>query len=489
VPPVAARRRSHLLVLVALLAALGLVTVAPLGALEGGEVRVQEDEPTDDDAEAEEDADPDEDGDPDTGLIGEEPDEEVIEGADDPDEPAAERVQGRLFVPGGPQEDDEPVPDVVIALLTPEGDEIDAVDTDEDGRFEIGAPGPGSYRVSLDPAGLPDGVDMRFPDRDELEIRLAPNQVANVAFPLAGEGFVAGGDTEAARAARLFASGLRFGLTIALCAVGLSLIFGTTGLVNFAHGELVTFGALIAYMFNRTFGIHLLGAVPLALVVCALAGGALDRGFWRPLRSRGTGLIAMLVISIGLGLLLRYIFIYQFGDRRQTFAQYQIQTDGFAFGPVTLVPREMYSIVVAAVVLVIVALVLQLTKLGKAMRAVADNKDLAESSGIDVQRVINVVWMAGAALAGLGGVLLGLAEQIAWNMGFNLLLLMFAGVILGGLGTAYGALVGGIAIGIVVQTSTFVLPTELKNVAALFVLIVILLVRPQGILGQAERVG
>jgi neutral amino acid transport system permease protein len=140
-------------------------------------------------------------------------------------------------------------------------------------------------------------------------------------------------------------------------------------------------------------------------------------------------------------------------------------------------------------VLVGVALVLQKTRIGKAMRAVADNRDLAESSGINVGRVINVVWAAGTGLAALGGILLGMAEQVGWLMGFQLLLLMFAGVILGGLGTAYGALVGSLVVGVFIQLSTLVIPTDLKNVGALLMLIVILVIRPQGILGQAERIG
>ena len=136
-----------------------------------------------------------------------------------------------------------------------------------------------------------------------------------------------------------------------------------------------------------------------------------------------------------------------------------------------------------------VGLLLQRTRVGKAMRAVADNPDLASSSGIDVDRVVLLVWVAGGALAALGGVLLGLGEQVSWEMGFKQLLLIFAGVTLGGLGTAYGALVGSFIIGVVVQVSTVWVPPELNSVTALAVLIGILLVRPQGILGQAERIG
>ena len=123
------------------------------------------------------------------------------------------------------------------------------------------------------------------------------------------------------------------------------------------------------------------------------------------------------------------------------------------------------------------------------MRAVADNRDLAESSGIDVEQVISRVWIAGTALAGLGGVFLGVTESISWDMGFRILLLMFAGVTLGGLGTAYGALFGSIIVGMFIQLSTLVIPTDMKNVGALITLVLILLIRPQGLLGRRERIG
>ena len=145
--------------------------------------------------------------------------------------------------------------------------------------------------------------------------------------------------------------------------------------------------------------------------------------------------------------------------------------------------------IISIVALVEVALFLLRTRMGKANEAVSDNRDLAESSGIDVNRVITFVWAAGAGLAALGGILQGLSEQVSWQMGFQLLLLMFAGVTLGGLGTAFGALVGSMVVGMVMELSTLWIPSEFKTVTALAILIVILLVRPQGILGQAERIG
>jgi branched-chain amino acid transport system permease protein len=159
------------------------------------------------------------------------------------------------------------------------------------------------------------------------------------------------------------------------------------------------------------------------------------------------------------------------------------------YGVFTLTNRSLTSVLISVVVLVLVAVMLQRTKIGKAMRAVADNRDLAASSGIDVNRVILVVWVMGGALAALGGVLLGLSDQVQWDMGYRLLLLMFAGVTLGGLGTAYGALVGSVIVGVFVQMSTLVIPDDVKYVGGLLLLIVILVIRPQGILGSRARIG
>jgi neutral amino acid transport system permease protein len=135
---------------------------------------------------------------------------------------------------------------------------------------------------------------------------------------------------------------------------------------------------------------------------------------------------------------------------------------------------------------------LQRTKIGKAMRAVADNRDLAASSGINVERVVTFVWCLGGGLAALGGVLFGLSElggRVQWEMGFKLLLLMFAGITLGGLGTAYGAFLGCVIVGLLVQWSTLVINPDLKYIGGLLVLILILVVRPQGILGSRQRIG
>jgi branched-chain amino acid transport system permease protein len=199
-------------------------------------------------------------------------------------------------------------------------------------------------------------------------------------------------------------------------------------------------------------------------------------------------LIAMMIVSIGLSLLVRNYFQFLFGASVRPYNDYVIQK-GVDIGPVTAAPKDVWVILLSIVVLVLFALFLQYTKLGKATRAVADNPDLAASSGIDVDRVISVVWALGGGLAALGGIAFAVSERVGFSMGFQLLLLMFAGITLGGLGTAYGALLGSLIVGILVQVSTLFIPIELKNAGALAVLIIVLLVRPQGILGKAERIG
>jgi branched-subunit amino acid ABC-type transport system permease component len=371
-------------------------------------------------------------------------------------------------------------------IVEQDGEEVATAESDEAGAFSIPLPGPGDYTVRLDLDTLPEGVTVREEGGEEREITVRPGAVAPALFIL-GDGERETTGTRD-RAIQLFVGGLQFGLVIAMGAIGLSLIFGTTGLTNFAHAEFLTGGAIAAYFFNVTIGMNLIPATILAVGVGCLFGLLLDRGLWGPLRRRGTGLIAALVVSIGLALFLRYAFLYFFGGSSRSFGQYATQQP-LTFGPISIPPRDLVIIAISVIVLTAVGIGLQRTRIGKATRAVADNPSLAASSGIDVERVINVVWIVGTGLAVLGGVFLALSQQVSWLLGFQILLLLFAGVTLGGIGTAFGALVGSLVIGIFTQMSTLVIPAELQNVGALLVLIVILVFRPQGILGRAERIG
>jgi branched-chain amino acid transport system permease protein len=185
---------------------------------------------------------------------------------------------------------------------------------------------------------------------------------------------------------------------------------------------------------------------------------------------------------------MRHLYLIMYGGASRPYVDYTIQRP-FRWGPLVLLPKDVAIIGVALAVLLLVALLLLRTRTGTAMRAVADNKDLSEASGIDVEQIIMRTWMLGAALAALGGILQGIAQSVTWNMGFTLLLLMFAAVVVGGLGTAFGVMAGGLVIGVVSEVSTYWFSTEFKLVFALGALIAVLLVRPQGIFGRAERIG
>lgn len=248
-------------------------------------------------------------------------------------------------------------------------------------------------------------------------------------------------------------TGVHIGLILALGALGVSLIFGTMGLTNFAHGELITLGALMGFVFNNTIGLPLWLSAPLAVAVGAGFGWVQDRFFWGWLRRRRTGLVGMMIVSIGLALVLRYIYLFQFGGSTEQYREYAAQP-GIEVGPLLIAPKNMVMDLVAILVLVAVSFALMRTRLGKATRAVSTNPSLAAASGIDVDKIIRLIWTIGGGLAALSGVMLAMFQGVNFMMGFQMLLLVFAAVTLGGLGTAYGALIGSMIVGIVTQVST-----------------------------------
>lgn len=381
-----------------------------------------------------------------------------------------------------------PVEGVTLTVTDDEGAEVGEDVTDAEGKGLIPLPGAGTYTVTLDEDTLPEGIELDDDTRTELEIRvLISGSATSAQFPIGVQAVETTGF-----GTRLFdsiVSGIKFGLIVALAALGLSLIFGATGLTNFAHGELITLGGLVTYWFNRDAGLPVVVAGVLAVVVSGLFGYLQDRGLWQPLRRRGTGLIAMMIVSIGFGLFLRSIYQYLFGSSTRSLDQYTTQVR-HEWGPIHLAEKEVAIIVIAAVVIAVVCVAMMKTRLGKAMRAVSDNPALSASSGMRVDSVIRNAWIIGTALSGLAGVLYAINSQVKFDNGFKLLLLVFAAVTLGGLGTIWGALIGSMIIGIVVEVGpAFGVPSSIKEVGALVVLILILLVRPQGILGRRERIG
>lgn len=355
------------------------------------------------------------------------------------------------------------------------------------GSWRIAVPTQGSYEVELDESTLPEGIKLAEGQANPRTVTFSQTSNLSVIFAF-GEGIVVQQQDFGQNLLNRLVAGLSFGLLLALASVGLSLIFGTTGLTNFAHGEMVTLGAVLVFAFSA-MNLPFWLAILLALLGGGLFGYAQDAGLWRPLRRRGTGLVPMMIVSIGLALAVRYIIQFNFGGATQQlpFAQ----SAEVQIGPVSISPNNLWSLVISAIVIALIGIVLLKTRLGKATRAVADNPALAAASGIDVDGVIRLVWIVGGVLASLGGILWAYYRPgVTFDMGSQILLLIFAGVTLGGLGTVFGALIGSVIVGIFVElTTVFGLAADLKYVGALFIMIVVLLFRPQGILGRRERVG
>lgn len=379
--------------------------------------------------------------------------------------------------------------EVVVSL---DGTEIGRSATDADGVAAIVVPGAGKYDVTLDRSTLPDDIVIASGAPAELSPRVRDGSDRSVVFRLETKGATAerSGSSTTERVASLIASGIRLGLVIALAAVGLSLIFGTTGLTNFAHGELIAFGAIVAWYLNSPsggLGIPLVLATLGAIVATSAFGASFELGVYRPLRRRGMPVVSQMVVSIGLAFAFRYLFSAVFGSSTKQYAQYAAQAPSLHFGPIALRPKDLVISLVAAAGLVLVGLFLQRSRLGTAVRAVSDNRDLSIASGIDDKRVVLLVWTLSGALAGLAGVMLGSSEAVGYSMGQRVLLIMFAAVLLGGLGTTFGAMFGGLFVGIVSDLSTLWLDADLKIVVALATLIAVLLFRPQGVFGVRAR--
>jgi branched-chain amino acid transport system permease protein len=386
----------------------------------------------------------------------------------------------------------KPVSGVTISVALG-GKKVGQATSGADGEFSIPLPGTPdelvgqSIVVNLDTSTLPKGTSLTDEKKTEYKLIIKTSADIRIGYRI---GPKADDSSEILRkSGQNLVNGIFLGLLLALAALGLSLVFGTTGLTNFAHGELITFGALAAYIFQHNAGLAFIPAAVAGVILSGAFGFANDTFLWRPLRNRGTGLIAMMIVSIGLAIFLRNVYQYVVGAQARQFGDVPGRLRPWELGSIDVSPRTFWSALVCAIVLIGVSIAVQRTRLGKATRAVSDNAALAASSGINVDRVILTVWIVGSALAGLSGILWGMNFGLDYQFGFKILLLVFASVTLGGLGTIWGTMAGSMIVGIMVEMSSLVLPPELKYVTALVVLILVLLIRPQGILGRAQRVG
>ncbi|WP_448602161.1 branched-chain amino acid ABC transporter permease [Thermoleptolyngbya sp.] len=277
---------------------------------------------------------------------------------------------------------------------------------------------------------------------------------------------------------QLLVNGVAVGSVIALAAVGLTLTYGILRLANFAHGDLMTLGAYLTLTANLN-GVNIWLAMLIGAVLTIGAALLSEKLLWSPMRDRRASSTTLIIISIGLALFLRNGITLLWGPENRRY-DLPVATALDIFG-VRIAPTRL--IVVGLAILAIAGLhyLLQHTKIGKAMRAVADNTDLARVSGINVDRVVIWTWVLAAGLTAIAGGMFGLITAVRPNMGWFLIMPMFASVILGGIGNPYGAIAGAYIIGIAQELSTYFLPSEYKLGVALLVMILVLLVRPQGL--------
>jgi neutral amino acid transport system permease protein len=291
---------------------------------------------------------------------------------------------------------------------------------------------------------------------------------------------------------QLLANGLVTGSVIAIGAVGVSVVYGILRLVNFAYGDLMAFGALIAYGCNGPWGLGMVPSALIAMAATAALSVALDLVLWRPLRARRAGFMSLFLASIGLALVLRQSLLLAAGPQPRSYRVDPFKV--YVLGSVRLSQAQVITIAVATGTILLLGVFLARTTLGQTMRALSDDRALAAIAGVNVGRVITVTWILAGLLAGIAGVLAGLVEaSFDPNFGFHLLLPIFAAVVLGGIGSAYGALAGGLALGLAMELSTW--PTLFggvnpvyKPVVAFVLLAAALLVRPQGLFGRARVV-
>ncbi len=279
--------------------------------------------------------------------------------------------------------------------------------------------------------------------------------------------------------------GLVLGSIYALGAIGLSLTFGILRFANFAHGETMTLGAYFAWTLVTLTGWHPMAVLPIAMVLTVVVVLGIDRGFYKPFRASPT--IMLVIASFGMMLMVRSAIQFIWGVQVKGLVP-GIQMPMVLFDWLRISPKHVMIIVSALVLMFAVHYLLSYTKIGKAMRAMSDSPELARLTGINTEKVIRATWVIGAALAAAAGVLLAVDTHVETMMGFKLLLPVFAATILGGIGRPYGAVVGGLVIGLAEELSSYpwigdepLLNPGYKAGVAFALMVAMLIWRPSGL--------
>ncbi|MAG13635.1 MAG: amino acid ABC transporter permease [Spirochaetales bacterium] len=301
----------------------------------------------------------------------------------------------------------------------------------------------------------------------------------------------------------LLVYGIVLGSIISLGAIGLSLIYGILNFANFAHGEFMAGGAYITFFLisgplawigvpdttfgSLSFGWRLLISFPISMAAVGGLAIFIDRALYRKLRRKGAGRVMLAMSALGASFIIRMIILIIWGPDFLFYRPGVLRPALMLPFGIKIRPDQLVILVAVMVLVFALHLFLQRTKLGKAMRATADNMDLALISGINIERIIVITWIIGGGLAAAAGILYAVDVQLHPALGWNFLLPLFAATILGSIGNIYGAFVGGLIIGIIQQLSTAIILPTYKPAVAFLIMIIILLIKPQGIFGKRGR--
>lgn len=277
-------------------------------------------------------------------------------------------------------------------------------------------------------------------------------------------------------------NGLILGSVYALLALGYTMVYGIIKLINFAHGDIYMMGAFMGYFLINSLHLNFFLALILAMIGTAALGVLVEFLAYRPLRNSTR--IATLITAIGVSFFLEYVMVYFVGANTRSFPQV-IETVRYSFGPISLTNIQLMILAVSLILMVLLQVIVQKTKMGKAMRAVSVDSDAAQLMGINVNRTISFTFALGSALAGAAGVLIALYyNSLEPLMGMTPGLKSFVAAVLGGIGIIPGAALGGFVIGLLETFATAFGMSDFRDAIVYGILILILLVRPAGILGK-----
>lgn len=280
-------------------------------------------------------------------------------------------------------------------------------------------------------------------------------------------------------------NGLSTGGMYALVAIGYTMVYGIGKMINFAHGEIIMVGAYLAYVSSTMFGLPVIVSVIISIAGCALLGVVTEKVAYKPLRNSGS--LAVLITAIGVSYLLQNLFLLMFGSAAKTFPSYMPSGSIHIFG-LSISYVSLLSLVLTVICAGGLLLFINKTRVGKAMRAVSEDKEAAELMGISVNTTISLAFAIGSGLGAVAGIIYGMSYSlINPYLGAMLGIKAFIAAVLGGIGEIRGALVGGLLIGVAESFTISYISSAFSDAVVFGILIFILLVKPAGLFGQNVR--